>query len=507
MTVRRLHAPALLSLLALSLLMAGAAEPAPPKPNVILILTDDQDLLLGSLDSMPHLQQLLVDQGTTFTNAFVPLSLCCPSRATILTGRYTHNLRIYTNFPPDGGFRLFRDFGHEETTLGVALRRAGYRTALMGKYLNGYPDKTDRAYVPPGWDEWDVPAAGSPYNQFNYTLNQNGKLVPYGREPADYLTDVLAERARGFVTRAAQDKVPFFLYFAPFAPHKPSTPAPRDAQLFPDARAPRTPSFNEADMKDKPKEMRGKPLLTDKQILTLDRLYRRRLQALQAVDAAIATLVEALESTGQLDNTFLLFTSDNGLHMGQHRLPASKYRPYEEDIHVPLIVRGPGVPAGAEVDAFIENVDLAPTIAQLAGARLPSRPDGRSFVPFLAAPQRPPANWRQMVFLEQYHFDERPQDDEDVLEPSDQPGGEEHVTHLGLRTATYKFVEYGTGELEYYDLESDPFELQSAPGKLSGSELRRLRERIHALATCRGSDCRRLEASPLAAGPSGRIPR
>jgi arylsulfatase A-like enzyme len=516
MIFRRLCAP--VSLLALGLLAAGAAGLAPrgdavagpataAEPNIILILTDDQDLLLGSLDVMPRLHELLIDQGTFFTNAYVPLSLCCPSRATILTGRYTHNLQVYTNFPPDGGFQLFKDLGHEGATVGVALQRAGYRTALLGKYLNGYPNKLDRTYVPPGWNEWSVPAAGSPYAGLNYTLNHNGKMVPHGRQPADYLTDVLAQQARDFVTKAAADKVPFFLYFAPFAPHKPSTPAPRDAQLFPDAKAPRTPSFNEADMKDKPKEMRGKPLLTDKQIHSLDQLYRRRLQALQSIDAAIATLVEALESTGQLDNTFLVFTSDNGLHMGQHRLPASKYRPYEEDIRVPLIVRGPGVPAGARVDAFIENVDLAPTIAQLAGAKLPVRPDGRSFVPFLAAPQRPPANWRQMVFLEQYHFDERPQDDEGLLEPSDQPAGEEHVTHLGLRTATYKLVEYGTGEREYYDLVRDPYELQSAPQELSGAQLRRLTERVHALATCRRSTCRDLEAAPLAGSPSGTMQR
>jgi N-acetylglucosamine-6-sulfatase len=510
MTFRRLRAPGLVvSLLALGIVAAvAAANPeVKARPNVILVLTDDQDLLLGSLDFMPRLQQLLVEQGTTFTNAYVPLSLCCPSRATILTGRYTHNLKIYTNFPPDGGFKLFKDLGREEETVGVALRRAGYRTALMGKYLNGYPDKTARTYVPPGWDEWAVPAAGNVYNHFNYTLNQNGKLVPYGKQPADYLTDVLARRARDFVTRAAEDRVPFFLYFASFAPHTPAPPAPRDANLFPDARAPRTPSFDETIVKDKPKDMRGRPRLSDKQIHRIDNLYRRRLQSLQAVDAAIATLVEALESTGQLDNTYIVFTSDNGFHMGQHRLVPGKYKPYEEDVHVPLVVRGPGVPAGARVDALIENVDLAPTIAQLAGARLPIPPDGRSFVPFLAAPQRAPSNWRQMVFLEQFHFEDAPQDDEGILEPLDQRVGEEHVTHLGLRTATFKFVEYGTGELEYYDLVNDPFELESSTRELSSDRLRRLKERVHALATCRGKACRDLEAAPPAARLSGRIQR
>ncbi len=521
MTTRHLRTLGSTSLLALGVVVAAAAGLAPrgdasarsaadakatARPNVILILTDDQDLLLGSLDSMPRLQQLLVEQGTTFTNAYVPLSLCCPSRAMILTGRYAHNLKIFTNFPPDGGFKFFKAFGHEEATVGVALRRAGYRTAMMGKYLNGYPESVaSRTYVPPGWDEWIVPAAGNPYAQYNYTLNQNGELVRHGKKPADYLTDVLAQRARQFMTQAAGDGAPFFLYFAPYAPHKPCPPAPRDAHLFPDARAPRTPSFDEANMKDKPKAMRNRPRLTDEQIATIDRLYRHRLQSLQAVDAAIATLIETLETTGQLDNTFILFTSDNGFHLGQHRLVQGKYKPYEEDIHVPLVVRGPGVPAGARVDAFIENVDLAPTIAQLAGARLPVLPDGRSFVPFLAAPQQAPAGWRQMVFLEQYHFEDAPQGTEGVLEPSDQREGEEHVTHLGLRTSTYKFVEYGTGELEYYDLAGDPFELQSSAKALSGDRLRRLTERVHALATCRRSACRNLEAAPLG-GPAGPTP-
>lgn len=473
------------------------APAATTPPNVILVLTDDQDLLLGSLDAMPHLREHLIEKGAFFSNAFVPLSLCCPSRATILTGRYTHNLQVYTNFPPDGGFPRFRDLGRERETIGIALQRAGYRTALMGKYLNVYPDRDDRMYVPPGWSEWIVPAAGNPYGQYNYTLNENGKLVSHGKEAADYLTDVLAQKATDFVERAATDRVPFFLYLAPYASHKPCPPAPRDAALFPGVQAPRTPSFDEADVSDKPGSVRGRPRLTDKQIRTLDNLYRRRLQSLQAVDAAIAALVATLERTGQLDNTYIIFTSDNGFHMGQHRLGAAKYTPYEEDVHVPLVVRGPGVPAGSRVDAFVESVDLAPTIAQLARARLPVSADGRSLVPLLRAPQQPPAGWRQMVFLEQYHFEDTSGGgEESVLEPPDEPEGEEHVTHLGLRTATYKFVEYGTGEREYYDLVNDPFELQNQARGLNGDRVRRLTARVHALGTCRGSTCRALAAAP-----------
>ena len=478
----------------------GAIEPEfagdlSSRPNVVLIVTDDQDLLLGSLDAMPHLRELLIEKGTTFSQAYVPLSLCCPSRATILTGRYTHNLKVYQNFPPDGGFAIFQAEGHERSTVGVALRRVGYRTALMGKYLNGYPDPANRAFVPPGWDEWFVPAGGNPYGQYNYTINHNGRLIERGREPEDYLTDVLARQATGFVEKAAADGVPFFLYLAPYAAHKPCPPAPRHAGLFTGQRAPRTASWNEADVRDKPGAIRGRRLLAPEQIAKLDGLYRRRLECLQSVDEGIASLVETLESTGQLANTFVFFTSDNGFHLGQHRLTDGKYTAYDEDVHVPLVVRGPRVPAGATADAFVSTVDLAPTIAQLAGSRLRVLPDGRSFVPLLRTPDRTPPGWRQLVFLEQFHFHDEGHQLQGVLEPSDAPEPEEHVTHYGLRTATYKYVEYETGEREYYDLVADPAELQNLAGRQSAAYLKRLSDRARALGACRRGGCRELEGT------------
>ncbi len=474
---------------------AGAA--ATPQPNIVVVLTDDQDLLLGSLDHMPRVHELLSEQGAFFTNAYVPLSLCCPSRATILTGRYAHNLQILGNAPPAGGFPVFKELGHEETTVGVALQEAGYRTALIGKYLNAYPVGEAQTYVPPGWDEWGVPSGGRPYTQFNYTLNQNGELVQHAAAPADYLDDVLADQANTFVSEASADGVPFFLLFTPYAPHKPTTPAPRHAALFPRAKVPRTPSFNEENVKDKPAAVRALPKLSKGQISNLDNHYRMRLRSLQAVDEAVALLVDTLERAGQLDNTFIIFTSDNGFHIGQHRMLAAKHTAYEEDLRIPLIVRGPGVPAGSRVDAFIESVDLAPTLAQLAGATLPVPPDGRSFVPLLAHPQRTPANWRRLVLLEQFRFLETPEDINSVLEPSDTPEPLEHVTHRGLRTSKYKFVEYSTGEREYYDLVKDPYELQNLAGKLGSDRLRQLTERVHALSTCRGSACRALERAAL----------
>jgi arylsulfatase A-like enzyme len=487
------------------LLLAGtsgargpAGQRADTRPNILFILTDDQDLLLGSLDVMPNVRALIADQGLTFTNDFVPLSLCCPSRSTILTGEYAHNHRVYTNFPPDGGYQEFFARGLEAATIGTAMHTAGYRTGLMGKYLNSYPAGTDRTHVPPGWDEWDVPAGGAPYGAFNYTLNQNGALVVRGHTPADYLTDVLAARARDFITTAGKGPAPFFLYLATYAPHKPSTPAPRHAQLFPGAQAPRTPSFNEANVRDKPQEARKTPL-SAQEITALDVLYRKRLQALQAVDEMVADLVQTLQDTGQLDHTYIIFTSDNGFHMGQHRLRAGKYTPYEEDIRVPLLIRGPGVPAGSTTDAFTLNVDFAPTIAALGGATLKTRFDGRSLAPLLHGGPAP-TGWRKAVFLEQFAFREVPQDDGSTLEPAEnQSGVEEYPSHLGLRTPTYKYVEYATGEREVYDLVKDPAELENLASRTTSKLLSRLSGIVHGLSTCKGASCRQLESVPMPA--------
>ena len=350
MTLRQLVLLPLL--LVVAALQAGSApRAATARPNVVFILTDDQDLLLHSLDFMPRTRALIAQQGMTFQQDFVPLSLCCPSRSTILTGLYPHNHKIYNNRAPDGGFAKFEALGHEETTIATALHAAGYRTALFGKYMNNYPRHDDLTHVPPGWDEFASPAAGQPYTEFNYTLNENGSLVQYAHDPDDYLTDVIAAKATDFIRRSAAGNAPFFLYLAPYAPHKPATPAPRHANLFAGLHAPRTPSFDEADVSDKPARIRKLPRLSAADIAAIDNLYRRRTQSLQAVDEAVAAVVQALEESGQLANTYILFTSDNGFHMGQHRMKAGKYTPYETDVHMPLLVRGPGIAAGSATRA------------------------------------------------------------------------------------------------------------------------------------------------------------
>jgi arylsulfatase A-like enzyme len=486
-----------------SLSAPSALSRADTRPNIVFIVTDDQDLTLGSLKVMPNVRSLIGNQGLTFTNDFVSLSLCCPSRATILTGEHAHNHQVLTITPPDGGNERFVELGHEDANLGTALHAAGYLTGLMGKYLNGYPRGTASTHVPPGWDEWDVPVFGAAYYEFDYQMNQNGTLIPRGHAPADYLTDVMTVRARQFIRQAASGKAPFFLYLAPYAPHKPSTPAPRHAQLFKGVKIPRTPSFNEADVSDKPAALRY-PVLTKADIAALDAEYRLRLQSLQAVDEMVASVVLALRNTGQLDNTYIFFTSDNGYHMGQHRLKSGKYTPYDEDIRVPLLVRGPVVPAGRTTNAVTLNVDFAPTIAELGGATLGTVADGRSLVPLLGGGPTP-AGWRRAAFIEQFTFVEQPQGSYGILEPSEteaEDGPVEHPYHIGLRTPTYKYVEYADQERMYYDLVKDPGETQNLAKRMDPAFLGRLSAIVHALSTCAGDACRQLEAQPMPVPPA-----
>ncbi|TMB46775.1 MAG: hypothetical protein E6J60_16205 [Deltaproteobacteria bacterium] len=225
-----------------SLLAGNRPAPTAPsparQPNILFILTDDLDLREVSV--MPHLRSLVGARGATFRNFFVSVSLCCPSRSTCLRGQYSHNTHVLTNKGTTGGFETAHALGLEQSTVATWLHDAGYRTALIGKYLNGYPNSVSDAYVPPGWDEWDSPSQGSPYSEFNYTLNENGTQVAYGGAVADYGTDVYARKAAEFITEAARRQVPFFVYLAVYAPHLPATPAPRDAGLFPGARAPRS---------------------------------------------------------------------------------------------------------------------------------------------------------------------------------------------------------------------------------------------------------------------------
>jgi arylsulfatase A-like enzyme len=468
----------ILVVVAFGLVGKPASSIAQSKPNIIFIVADD--LNTESMTHLPRLQSLLAARGTIFSNFFVSLALCCPSRASILRGQYAHNTQIFTNAPPGGGFAKFRDLGHEESTIATWLRDAGYRTVLLGKYLNGYPMTT---YVPPGWDEWYGVAGG--VNFFNYTLNENGKLVRYGSEPEAYLTDVLTEKAADFVLRTAPTGQPFLMYIAPHAPHEPATPAPRHEDVFFGVEAPRTPSFNEQDVSDKPIWVRNTPLRTPEQIAQLDALYRKRLQSMLAVEDLIERLIKTLGATRQLRNTYIVFTSDNGYHLGQHRLPAGKNSAYEEDIRVPLIVRGPRVPAGQVIEHLAVNIDLAPTFVELSGAKALGLVDGRSLVPLLRRNPPPIESWRQGFLLEAGFITG-------------------NRVFQGIRANSFTFVEYPNTqepnteepERELYDLDADPDQLESLHKTVDPAFLVQLGNWLTALRECAGESCRSAEDSP-----------
>ena len=372
---------------------------------------------------------------------------------------YPHNTGVFTNGGRDGGFHAFHNYGLEEETFAVRLRSAGYTTALMGKYLNGYTPTTSvdgqNLYVPPGWDEWDV--GGKGYANFNYGLNENGRYNYYGSNTEDYLTDVLAAKGVDYINRVATGRKPFFLEIAPFAPHSPYTPAPRHETWFPEVKAPRTPAFNELNMSDKPRWLKNRKTLRRLQVSTMDEDFRMRVQAVQAIDELIGTLRNALAARGQLSNTYIVFTSDNGLRMGEHRLAAGKQTAFEPDIHVPLVVTGPGVPRGWRMPQITSTVDLFPTFVQIAGARVPQEVDGRSLKPLLAGQTAP--RWRQAVLIE-HHGPDVTRGDPDFPGPfAGNP-----PSYNALRTGKGTYVEYSNGDLEYYNLRKDPFQLTNPPG-------------------------------------------
>jgi N-acetylglucosamine-6-sulfatase len=476
---------------------------------VILILTDDLDT--ASISHMPNLRSLLIERGTTFENAFVTDSLCCPSRATILRGQYAHNHGVLSNEPPHGGFEKFRAMGHQESTVATWLKSGGYRTIFVGKYMNGY----EGTHVPPGWDEWYAVSG----NYMSTDLNENGRINHYDPE-GDYLDDVLADKAADYVRDPSgnipsfllPDK-PFFMWLGTTAPHQPAEPAPRHPDALADASLPKPPSFDEADVSDKPGWIRDNPPLNPQQSSYMEDLYRKRLQSLLAVDEMIGQLLSALKESGELDDTYIFFTSDNGFHFGTHRLSVGKWTAYEEDIRVPLIVRGPGVPEGQKLEHLVLNNDLAPTFAELGGVEAPSYVDGRSLGPLLGGEPPSPGSWRQAFLVEAFPElagtpsladettprlltgDPWPYEDarrSSLLErPSLEDAGRPGLQ--AVRTEDHLYVEYETGESELYDLKKDPYELNNVYKDTELEHLWRLERWLDALRECVGEECRAVE--------------
>ncbi len=458
-------------------------------PNIVFVLTDD--LAWNLVRYMPHVLRMQ-REGETFTNYYVTDSLCCPSRASILTGRFPHDTHVFDNSAPEGGYSVFHERGEQRQTFAVALRHVGYRTALMGKYLNGYePGVSERDRprpgVPPGWSEWDV--AGNGYPEYGYRMNSDGRVRAYGYAPRDYLTDVLARKGLRFIDRAAAARRPFMLEIATFAPHAPFTPAPRDTSAFAGLHAPRTPAFNTVGVHE-PAWLSSFVPLDTAQIAGIDAKFRKRAQAVQAVDRMIGEIEEELAAKGLARDTYIVFSSDNGLHMGEHRLEPGKLTAFDTDIRVPLIVTGPGVPAGRTMQQMTENIDLCPSFERLAGARIPPSVDGHSLVALLHG--RAPARWRREILVEHHGR---------VLDAGDPDlptaGAGNPPSYEAIRTAQSLYVEYVTGEREYYDLRTDPFELDNIAASLPPAKLARLHRALVGIERCHGSRaCWRAEHAP-----------
>jgi arylsulfatase A-like enzyme len=424
---------------------------------------------------MPNLKRHVVEKSVKFSEAFTSYPLCCPSRATFLTGQYPHNHGVWSNMLPDGGVSKLDD----RSTLATWLKKSGYYTSYVGKYLNEYGEDTPQTYVPPGWMDWQATVDDFTYLMYSYIINDNGKIVQYGSQESDYQTDVLAARSVQFIAeREAKDWQPFFLYVNPLAPHtEDSTPecklnyASLTSTLPPERyigtaegiELPKPPSFNEADVSDKPSKVRF-PLLTDSHIQCLNDLFHARLETMRAVDDLVGRVVSSLQSGNELWKTVIVFTSDNGFFLGEHRLHG-KVRSYEEAIGVPLYIRIPKV-APQVIDRLVINNDLAPTFLELAEAQAGSKIDGRSLVPLI---ENSDIGWRNGFLVETPKYS-------------------------SIRTDNYVYIHHSSGAVEIYDLDKDPYQLQNAKGKsVWSSKITSLQNWRLALESCEGSTCKTAE--------------
>lgn len=437
----------------LAILLALNAAQAKPnivgmKPNIVVIMTDDQDDLTN-LDRMPYTQQLAAD-GVRFINSFVPFPLCGPSRGSFLTGQFPHNTGInknidaYANLAPQ-----------ENSTLGVWLQAAGYRTALIGKFINGYHG----SHVPPGWTDWRGFVKG---NYYGASINENGVIVRYGSE--DYVTTLLDDMARDFIRNTRE---PFFLLVTPKAPHIPAIPADRDKGDLADMPFPDRRNFNEADVSDKPLTIQALRVVEPH---SMHKWFELREESLLSVDRMLGDIRATLVSSGKARNTILLFTSDNGYSLGWHRI-YGKAKVYEETARVPLIVHWPGVQGGQTRGQLVNNIDLTATILDIAGASADRSIDGRSFRHLIDHPNAP---WRNYLLIE------------GVLSEYPNP----IIETEAIRSPNRFYAEHDSGESELYTLPSDPYELTNKTDWVTQADSKaHMHEKLNVLRSCAGDSC------------------
>jgi N-acetylglucosamine-6-sulfatase len=431
-------------LLALGVVTASEARPAAAarravdkRLNVVLILSDDERA--DGTAVMRNVQTLLANHGVNFTDAHVTTSICGPSRASILTGQYSHHTGVLDNF----GAHAYPAFKDEPNDLPVWMQHAGYDTALVGKYINGYTGAAGHHKIPPGWDDWQVMDSIPMEAYYNYSINNNGHLVHYGNKPNDYSTSVLTHKAVTFIKGARH---PFFLYFAPVAPHLPAIPDRRDQGKLQNIAPINSPAFNQKNIGKEPWRFWHKDLLSAAAQLYINHVRIRQEESLLSLDRSVRSVVTALKARHELNRTVIIYTSDNGFLWGEHRL-GGKIWPYEESTHVPLIIRTPWTTTAKRNNQPALNIDLAPTIAALAGVKPGLPQDGKSLVPFL---QGKPTPWRH-AFLVEYLG-------KDMLKKGGPPPYEAVQTRRNL------MVEYQNGWRELYNLQKDPWEMNNVFG-------------------------------------------
>ena len=451
-------------------LPAGAAA----GPNIVFILADDFSFDLineqnGALaQAMPNLARMM-QQGLSFSNYFVTDSLCCPSRTSIFTGLLPHNSGVITNTGADGGYGAFMSHNNDSKTFALALHGASYATAMMGKYLNGYEVNLG---VPQGWSDWAVAANG--YGNFNYSLNQNGSVIT----PKPHLTDEISQLGQDFIAAATG---PFFLELATFSPHAPYTPPARYADAFPGLTYPQSPAYGARPDDAAPQWMKDIPPLDARFAAKVNNIYRLRVQSVKGIDDMIGAIRKTLEAQGLTKTTYVIFSSDNGYHMGEHSFRPGKMTPFDTDINVPLVVVGPGVPAGKTVSDMAMNIDLLPTFLDLAGLPVAASVDGQS----LAGLLRGGAGPNRSIAVVEHKQSASSANDPDA---TDSKAGDP-PTYVALRMKDALYVEYlgGSGEVAYYDLKADPDALHNIAATLPAARLKALHDALQANHTCAGT--------------------
>jgi N-acetylglucosamine-6-sulfatase len=516
-----------------------ASASAEQRPSFVVIQTDDQtlDQLYATykpaggaqLSAMPNTLASIAGRGMTFNRYYVSYPLCCPSRVSLLTGRYAHNHNVRGNVPPNGGSTGFYSRAGFSHNLAVWLQNAGYRTIHVGKFLNGYGDAPydDGKVVPPGWNAWhSVLKADTNHYYYGYTLNDNGSLDgPFGdfgswetREygqrddfgcpfapinglPCYYETDIFSRIATEEMLGTPEDK-PFYLQLDFTAPHgdfrRPAgpEPAPRHYESFAGAPYPHSPSegFNEGSVNDKPRFIRQAPYLSLNEVHTYRVYYQKALESLRAVDDGVQQVVNTLGAMHRLRNTYIIFTSDNGFFYGEHRLTGGKFLAYEPATHLPFLIRGPGIKPGSSTGELASNIDIAPTILELADAEADKTLDGRSLVPFLLDPE---LRTRRPLLFESFV------ETADVQQNGGaEPTGAEYRSgattsivappkdYEGIRLGPYKYIEWPDGEKELYDINKDPNELNNKIRDKNFFPIRNfLHKELERLEACIGRSC------------------